>query len=177
MNPTLQQSVPTRITLRATVLLLAGAFILPFLVHLLPAYEGVPMGARLLPMFIVPFIAVAFFNVTLGLVIGGISPLMNVMLTGSPDWQFVVVLSLELMLFAIIVSRFLKMPGVKWVAAPVAYMAAKIASLALLFIVPLVANIEPAQFFINSMVNAWLGILLLGVVNILVLRYQMSKAK
>ncbi|MEM8969846.1 MAG: hypothetical protein AAGE93_25740 [Bacteroidota bacterium] len=177
MNTVLQRSTPTRVSLRATVLLLVAAFILPFLVHLLPAYEGVPMGARLLPMFIVPFIAVVFFNVTLGLVIGGLSPLMNVLLTGSPDWQFVVVLSLELMLFALIVNQFLKMPGLKWMAAPVAYMAAKVASLVLLIVVPLITNAEPTQFFVNSMVNAWPGILLLGIINILVLRYQLRQTK
>ena len=43
--------------LGVTALTLAGAIALPFLAHLLPAIGNVPMGARLLPIFVAPLLA------------------------------------------------------------------------------------------------------------------------
>ena len=59
-----------------------------------------------------------------------------------------------------------------WLAAPLAYMLTKIVSSVLLIVIPLVGNVEPIQFFMNSVSNAWPGLLALGVINFVVLRYQ-----
>ena len=48
----------TRVIVPATLLTVAATFLLPFFVHLLPPVGGVPMGARLLPLFFAPFLAV-----------------------------------------------------------------------------------------------------------------------
>ena len=162
----------TRIPLKATFVLLAIACILPFLIHLIPPVQGTPVGAILLPMFYIPFIAVVFFSLPVGVIIAALAPLINFLITGNPQWQILVVLSFELIIFALIAHRLLQVKGIAWLAAPLSYMLTKVVSSVLLFVIPLVGGVEPAQFFMNSVSNAWPGLIVLAIINIVVLRYQ-----
>ncbi|MEQ9439389.1 MAG: hypothetical protein RIG62_10085 [Cyclobacteriaceae bacterium] len=161
-----------RIPLKATVTLLATACVLPFLIHLIPPIQGTPVGAILLPMFYIPFIAVVFFGLPVGVIVAALAPMINFLITGNPQWQIVAVLSFELIVFALIAHQLLRRKGMAWLAAPLAYMLTKIVSSVLLIVIPLVGNVEPIQFFMNSVSNAWPGLLALGVINFVVLRYQ-----
>ena len=52
----------TRIIVPATIATVAAAFLLPFLVHLLPPVGNVPIGARLLPLFHCPLFSCRIFS-------------------------------------------------------------------------------------------------------------------
>lgn len=172
MNYTLDSLSLSRIPIKATITLLVVACVLPLLIHLIPPIEGTPVGAILLPMFYIPFIAVVLFNLPVGIIIAAAAPLLNFLLTSNPQWQFIAVLTFELIVFALIAHQLLRVKGVAWVAAPLAYLLTKVVSSAFLMLIPLVGDVAPVQFFMNSVSHAWPGLIVLGVINILVLRYQ-----
>lgn len=164
-----------KLQVKAILILFISALILPFIIHLIPPYRGIPMGAFLLPMFYIPFIAVFFYRLHVGLIIGALVPMANYLITGSPDYQFVTVLSFELMVFSLFSFYLLK---TKWMvfAAPLAYLFAKAVSSLLLFLIPILP-VPPIDFFINSISNAAPGIAVLLVINGLVIKWWNKKGK
>jgi hypothetical protein len=108
----------------AALLTVAAALLLPLLFHLLPASGGVPLGARLLPIFYAPFLAAIFFGPVVALVAALGAPTLNHLLTGRPASEMVGLLTLELLLFVglILVAR------ARWprspIIAPAAYLLA-----------------------------------------------------
>lgn len=93
---------------RTISLVLLAAVFFPFVVHLIPPINGIPIGAFLLPMFYIPFIALFAYNWKLALPIALLAPLFNFLLTGNPNWEFLTVLTLELVLFTGLAFIFLK---------------------------------------------------------------------
>lgn len=61
----------------ATLLTVLAALLLPLLVHLLPSSGGVPLGARLLPIFYAPLLATVFFGPVTSLAAGALAPFAN----------------------------------------------------------------------------------------------------
>ncbi len=153
--------------IKETIIILTVSTILPFLVHLLPAYNDAPVGARLLPLFYAPFIAVIFFRLHVGVIAAMLAPLFNALLTGLPDLVKVFILTNELILFTL-ASYFLFLRWRNfWLIAPFAYLSAKIASLILMKIIPsLSLGQSPAHFFLTSVKNAIPGIFILTLINI-----------
>ncbi len=152
-----------KLKVQAILILLVSACVLPFLVHLLPSYNGIPMGAFLLPMFYIPFIAIVFYRLHAGLIIAALAPLINFLVSGRPDWQFVTILTFELIVFSLFVFLLLQ---TNWqiIAAPLAYLLTKIVSSLLLFIIPIMP-VSPFDFFTNSITNAAPGIIVLLSIN------------
>lgn len=157
-----------RFQIKATAALLLVACIIPLLIHLIPPYQGMPMGAILLPMFYIPFIAIVFFRLHVGLIVAALSPVVNFLLTGNPQWQIATVLSFELVIFALIASRLLQIKGIAWVAAPLSYLVTKIISSTALFLLPVLLPTEPMAFFLTSVGTAVPGILMLWLINLAV---------
>lgn len=157
-----------KVKIQAILILLFAAWVLPFLIHLIPPYQGIPMGAFLLPMFYIPFIAVFFFRLPIGLAVAACAPILNYLISGSPNWEFMAILSFELILFTVFAFLLLQSTGL-WVAAPVAYLFAKIISSTFLVFVPLL-QVSPMDFFVNSLTNAAPGILLLFILNWVLIR-------
>lgn len=149
--------------IQAVLVLLVAAWVLPFLIHLLPPHQGIPMGAFLLPMFYIPFIAVFLVGLPLGLGLAASIPILNYFITGSPNWEFMALLSFELSLFSIF-SFVLLQTNWQKVSAPLSYVLAKILSSTFLLFIPLL-QVSPMDFFINSLSNAAPGILVLFVLN------------
>jgi membrane-associated HD superfamily phosphohydrolase len=157
-----------QLQIQAILVLLVTACILPFIIHLIPPYNGIPMGAFLLPMFYIPFIAVFFYKLHVGLIIAALAPIINFLITGNPDWQFITVLSVELVVFTLFAYVLLKTHWSTF-AAPLAYLLTKILSSLLLFLIP-VLPISPIDFFSNSITNGAPGVVVLLVINWLLIK-------
>src|SRR3954468_12358158 len=69
---------------RETTILLATAWLVPFLVHLLPWSGHRPLGVYLLPVFWTTFVALYFRGAWLGLLVGLVTPVINLAVTGLP---------------------------------------------------------------------------------------------
>lgn len=172
MNYTLTQQKQTGLQWRATVILLAIASVLPLLIHLIPPYQGTPMGAVLLPMFYVPLIALLFYRTHVAVIVAVLAPVINYLLTGLPHWQFITLLGLELLVFTLMANRLLHSVVMAWVAAPLAFLLAKVVAASVLFFIPLLEVTEPLIYLRNSLGYAIPGILLLWVINVVALGYS-----
>ena len=157
----------------STALLLFSAVAFPLLVHLIPPYQGIPMGAYLLPMFYVPFIAIGLYRFKPAIFIALMAPMISFLISGNPQLGFMGILTLEVLLFTCMAAA-LMASSVRWVAAPLAYVGAKIVSSSLLFVWPLIPA-TPWEFFSNSLMNGAPGIFILLLVNIAVLRFPIKK--
>ena len=158
-----------RVIIPATLATVAATLLLPFLVHLLPPSGGVPLGARLLPLFIAPFLAVVLFHPAVALVASLVTPLLNRLLTGQPAWEMSVLLTVELFTFSLAAWLLVRRWPKFWGNAPLAYVIAKAASLLLLSVLPLLP-VSPWRFFGSSLQTALPGVLVLLVLNFIVVR-------
>lgn len=150
----------------AAVLTLAATVALPILAHLLPPLAGVPWGARLLPAFLAPLVAVYLFHPAVALIAAAAAPLLNYWLTGMPAQPVVASLTLELLLFTGLVLTLRARWPRFWLAAPLAYVAACTLALAVL-------PVGTAPYLItlrSTLTSALPGMLLLAAVNWLLVR-------
>lgn len=160
-----------RFVLPATLITVALAVALPFLVHLLPPVGAVPMGAVLLPLFLAPFIAVYLFHPAAALIASLVTPLLNRTLTGQPTAEMAVLLTVELCSFTLVALLLRRVWPSSIVNAPLAYLAAKLVAAAVLSVTALIPAL-PLGYLTSSLVNALPGLALLVVVNLLVARRQ-----
>ena len=145
------------------------AIVFPLIVHLAPPYNGIPIGAYLLPMFYIPFIALVLYRFPVALIVSLLAPILNFLLTGNPQWGFMGILTIELVFFTGL-AHLLLQGNLKWIAAPLGYIGAKVVSSSILFVIPLVEAM-PFDFFRTSLTNAVAGILILFLINILAVKY------
>jgi membrane-associated HD superfamily phosphohydrolase len=155
---------------KTTGLILIVAVFFPFLIHMIPPYNGFPMGAYLLPMFYIPFIALFWYDWKVALPVAIFAPILNFLVTGNPQWAFLLVLTLELVFFTGIAFLLLKQNHLKWLAAPLGYVGAKVISSLLLLIVPLMPA-APLEFFFGSLSRALPGIGILLLLNFMMLKF------
>jgi hypothetical protein len=135
---------------------------LPFLFHVLPTWDDTPWGARLLPIFYAPLVAAFTGRLGLGLGIAVLAPWANHFLLGMPVFGVAVLLTLELVLFCIILNRLLRyLPPAVWMA-PAAYLLTKPFSATLLLFWPLIPA-PPLAFVTQSVLTAWPGMILLAL--------------
>lgn len=156
-----------RVQLPATILTIGLMWLLPFLVHLV---GGPTAGSAWLPLFYAPVIAIVLFHPAVAVVAGLITPFLNHYLTGAPPAPMAIILTIELVVFAAVLELSGRRWPHFWAAAPLAYLFAKVATMILLAIVP-VLPVPPGQFFMNSLLTAWPGLLVLLLLNWLVVRY------
>ena len=162
------RSVP----LRATATLLVVASVLPWLVHLLPPHQGTPLGAVLLPLFLVPLVALLWYPPSVAFIVATAGPVLSFLVTGLPQGPMLVLLTAELIVFTLVASQLLRASALGWVAAPLAFLFAKTVSLIILTLLPFLSQLEPLTYFRTSLSVALPGILLLGLINVLGLRYR-----
>ncbi|EPR67671.1 hypothetical protein [Cyclobacterium qasimii] len=163
-----------RSTLKTAGWVLPIAIVFPILVHLAPPINGVPVGAYLLPMFYIPFVALVAYRLPVALIVAALAPPLNFLITGNPQWGLMGILTIELVTFTFLAYALLLPNTIKWFAAPLAYLGAKTISSAFLIFIPLI-EVAPYQFFSTSLNNAATGILILLVINILSLKYLPSQ--
>ena len=149
----------------ATLLTLVLMWGLPILFHASPGPEGLPIGARLLPIYYAPLLAAALFNPIVPLASSLVMPFINHSLTGMPTLNIAVLLSVELTVFSLVLiftrSRGMKQPAI----APLAVLIGKAVSACLLFVIPLVPS-SPVEYFSSSVITALPGILIILVIQI-----------
>jgi hypothetical protein len=161
-----------RPTVRATALLLLAAWVVPFVVHLIPWSGERPIGAYLLPMFWTAFIATYFYGARIGALVGVFVPVLNVILTGLPDVVRLGSTVTELVTFAavaaLLVGRFPRL----WVVAPLAYVVAKIFSAAVVALLRSDAAGWAPAALAASLTRALAGLAVLLVINVVLMRLR-----
>ncbi len=160
------------VPLRATAILLVVASVLPWLVHLIPPHQGTPMGAVLLPLFVVPLVALLRYSPSVGLIVATAGPVLSFLVTGLPQGPMLILLTIELIVFTLVAGQLLRASTLGWVAAPLAFLFTKTVSLIVLTLLPFLSQIEPLNYFFTSISVALPGILLLGLINVLGLLYR-----
>ncbi len=119
--------------IKKTAVILTASVILPFLVHFIPAYGGLPAGARLLPIFYASFVAIVLFKPQVSIINALFAPLLNVLLTGMPAGKIAIVLTFELLFFTVIAWTIRLRYKKFWLNAPLSYLAAKFISAKFMF--------------------------------------------
>jgi hypothetical protein len=172
-NQTLSGSgVFKRAGVKETAVLLAVAWLIPFLVHVLPWSGARPLGAYLMPMFWATFVGVYFYGLRVGLLTGLFAPAVNLAVTGLPALQFLSVLAFELSVFAVVAWLLVRrVPGL-WLTAPLGYVVAKTVSSTVQWaIVPFGDLGEPFRFFLGSLQGGLAGLAVLAVINVALTRF------
>ncbi len=146
---------------------------LPMLVHLLPYGGAVPLGAKLLPLFYAPLIALLWGRWQEALVAGLLVPGLNYLLTGLPAPAMVAVLTVDLMLFVLVARVLLARKPFHWLAAPIAYVVAKLFSSCLVLLLPF--DTTYLDFLWRSLAVAIPGLLILWAIQLLLQRIWQSK--
>lgn len=157
-----------RVQLPAIALTIGAAVLLPVLVHLIPSEAGAPpLGARLLPIFIAPLVAILLGYPVVGLVASLVMPSLNHLLTGRPPAAIIMSMTIELVIFSLIVSLvWWKLPRspLRYIIAPLAYIVARMVAL----LVETITQSVPVSFeaFTNSLIFALPGLVVLLLVNL-----------
>ncbi|MEM6629998.1 MAG: hypothetical protein AAF694_10025 [Bacteroidota bacterium] len=149
------------------------AMLLPFILHLLPNPSGYPIGAKLIPLFYAPFIAVLFFRFPIALAIGIFAPLANFLFIGQPSFPSLIQLGLEITGF-ICLSHLLKnYKGIRWVNAPFSFIGAKMGVWGLFTALSSVfPGIDPPAYFETTVAFAAPGLFILWALNLAMLSFK-----
>lgn len=157
---------------REGAVLVVVAWLVPFLVHLVPWGGARPLGVYVLPVFWTTFLAVYFYGALPGLAIGLVAPLVNLALTGLPALRMAGNMGMEVAFFvgaaALLAGRW---PAF-WLAAPLAWVAAKALSITVQFLVPAFEySGQPGQHLMGSTRNGLAGLAVLLAVNWLLVKF------
>lgn len=157
---------------REGTILVAIAWLVPFLIHLVPWTGARPLGVYVLPVFWTTFIAVYFYGALPGLAIGLVTPLVNLALTGLPAFRMAGFMGMEVALFVAMAAPLVgRWPGF-WFSAPLAWIGAKTLALALQFLIPAFGYTgNPVIHLGRSTQNALVGLAVLAVINGLLVRF------
>lgn len=149
---------------REAMLLVVFAALIPAFVHAIPA--PVSLGAHLLPMFWAPFLAAFLLRLPWAWLLALAAPTLNGVLSGQPAGPLWPVLTLELAAFAPLASLAVRRWPRLWVAAPLAYLGAKVASVSLIALGVRLVETESALGFAWSSVTTGLpGLVALAALN------------
>lgn len=161
-----------KFTAREAAVLFALAWLVPFLIHLLPWGGARPLGAYLLPVFWVTFVALYFYGLTAGLLTGLVAPAVNLLVTGLPAWRFFGTMGLELVVFVLFATWAVRQSPRFWLWAPLGYCLAKTLS-ALLLSAPTVVGRPDAAgyFFAHLIVGGAAGLGVLALINIALVKF------
>ena len=154
-----------KLTMRDAAVLLALAWLIPFLVHLVPWAGERPLGAYLLPVFWATFIAVYFYGLTAGLFTGLFAPAVNLLVTGLPAWRFFGTMGLELVVFVLVTTWAVRQSPRFWLWAPLGYFVAKTVAVLLLTAPAVVDPGAVGYFFTHLAVGGAAGLVVLALIN------------
>lgn len=145
---------------------LALAFLAPYVVHFIPSWDDSPIGAKLLPIFYAPLIAALTRKAHVSIVVALMAPWLNHVLIGKPSVGMAIIMTVELLIFSMVVERLArKYKGQAWLG-PVSYLLAKPVSLLILLMVPgFLHGIPTIEGLLNSVINAWPGLGILALLS------------
>jgi hypothetical protein len=148
--------------------LVVVAWLVPFLVHLIPWGGARPLGVYVLPIFWTTFLAVYFYGALPGLAIGLVTPLLNLALTGLPALRMAGNMGMEVAFFVGAAAWLAGRWPAFWLAAPLAWVAAKALAITVQFLVPAFEySGQPLQHLMRSTQNGLAGLGVLLVINLL----------
>jgi hypothetical protein len=164
--------VTPRATWRETTVLLAVAWLVPVLVHVLPWNGPRPLGVYVLPVFWTTFLAVYFRGAAPGLLVGLVTPALNLLFTGLPAVNSAGPMSLEIAFFVLVAALLVgRWPGFG-LAAPLAWVAAKALVVGVQFFVPALGDAgDPLPHLARSAQNGLAGLGVLAVINVLLVAF------
>lgn len=182
MNPTTQVTAASgafrRAGVKETTVLLFLAWLVPFLVHLLPWQGSVPLGAHLLPMFWTAFVAVYLFGLGTGLLVALFAPVLNLVLTGLPQLGWLSVLAFELVVFSVFAWWTVRRTPRLWLIAPMGYVVARVLSGALQLLLAGGRDLLDLQhLFVGSLRQGLPGLAVLAAVNFALVRLYPKSAR
>jgi hypothetical protein len=151
----------------AALVLLAAAWLVPFLVHLVPWHGERPLGVYLLPVFWTTLVAVQLYGVGFALAVGLVTPLVNLALTGLPAAARIGPMAVEVVGF-VLVSGWLARKAPRFsLAAPLAYAAGKALAIGVQWTVPVFDYTrDPAAHLLASLQNGLAGLVILTLINL-----------
>lgn len=153
-------------------MLLAVAWFVPLAMHLAP-WSGVrPLGAYVLPMFWTTLVAVYFHGARVGVVVGLFAPVINLLVSGLPALAFVATMSVELAVFAVAVAAGVR----RWprfvLMAPLAYVAGRLTSTAVLGVTGAFADFDAAAVFVTRALSGGVaGLVVLCAIHAALVRF------
>jgi hypothetical protein len=151
---------------RETVVLVAVAWMVPFLVHLLPWVSPRPLGAYLLPIFWATFVAVYFYGAWTGLITGLVAPVINTLVTGSPAGHSLAPTMLEVTAFVLVTAILVRRAPRFVLAAPLGYVAARVVSTLLVAATRIFGEVgTPVDYFTRAIVGGVAGLVVLTAIN------------
>lgn len=161
----------TRASWRETLVLMVVAWLVPFLVHLIPWAGPRPLGVHLLPAFWTAFVAVYLYGAGIGVLVALVVPAVNALTTGLPVSDRVFAMSVELMAYVAFAALALRRwPSLRTIA-PLAWLPAYALSLAVQWAVPAFAyGRNPFAHFAGTLANVWPGLLVLLALNAVLVR-------
>lgn len=152
--------------------LVVVAWLVPFLVHLIPWGGARPLGVYMLPVFWTTFLAVYFYGALPGLAVGLVTPLVNLALTGLPALRMTGNMGMEVAFFVGAAAWLAVRWPAFWLAAPLAWVAAKALVIAVQFLVPAFGySGEPWPHLLRSTQNGLAGLGVLAVINLLLVLF------
>lgn len=157
----------TRASWRETLVLMVVAWLVPFLVHLIP-WSGVrPLGVHLLPAFWTAFVAVYLYGAGVGVLVALVVPVVNMITTGLPVSDRVLVMSVELIAYVALAAMAVRRwPSFRFAAA-LAWLPAYAFSLVVPWVVPTFeAARNPFAHFGGTLASVWPGLLVLLMINV-----------
>lgn len=142
------------------------AFLLPFMVHLIPFSGEIPLGARFLPIFYAPLLA-AFWNLRTAGVATIAMPFVNLLTTGNPPSNFALIMTLEVAVFLLLAWKLKTVNKINIITGPLSYLGAKVVSSIILGITLFLGytQIAPLDFALNSILNGIPGIIVMFIIS------------
>ncbi len=116
--------------------LVVVAWLVPFLVHLIPWAGPRPLGVYVLPVFWTTLAAVYFYGALAGLAVGLVTPLVNLALTGLPAAAAAGAMGFEAAFFVLGAALMISRRPAFWFTAPLVWVAAKALTIAVQLLVP-----------------------------------------
>ena len=161
-----------KLTVRDAAVLLVMAWLIPFLLHLVPWSQPRPLGAYLLPMFWATFVAVYFYGIPAGLITGLCSPAINLLVTGLPAWRSFGAMGLELVVFVLITGWAVRQVPRFWLLAPMGYCLAKTVTALILSAPTTLGHVDAAgYFFAHIFTGSGAGLIVLTMINAALIGY------
>jgi len=169
---TINELLRSHLQVKETLAVVIASALIPFFIHLIPPFTNAPVGAVLLPMFYAPLVAVLLFRYHVGLIAAILAPVLNALITGAPAWPLTATLTIELMAFVSLVHLFQPRIEIKWLVAPLAFVATKAISASIILLLPGLMEISAITYFGASFSNGLIGIVILTMIGYFTLKLK-----
>jgi len=144
----------------------------PFLIHVLPVPETSRMGARLLPMFYAPLLAVLWGRMPTAWLAALLAPWLNWALTSHPSPPGALVMMIELLVFVVLLRWLLTRAGARWFMTVPAYVTGMFFATIVTALFPaLIAGWPALDWAVQTVITGLPGVVTMVLITCLALAY------